>query len=353
LIGAAPTSLQCLSKCLGPALAVVVLGLAVLRPVPGHTATLDSVKARGVLACGVVAGQPGFARQDAAGRWQGFDVDLCRAFAAAALGDGAAVEITALPAGEARAALVAGEVDLLARDEAGGSGASDGNLRLATFALIDAQSFLVSARDGLSNGLELDGGRVCVLEQGAAAANLERYAMAAGITLTPLVLASSEELGRALAEGRCRAISGGRLALAALRAKAEGGAKELAILPEVLSRAQQGPFVRGDDRGWLQLVRWTVFALIQAEESGVTRDNVLQLSATSEDPRLQRFLGASGDLGRSLGVADDWVVRIIQVVGNYGDLYDRHLGPGTPLGLERGPNALWNDGGLLHAMPFQ
>ncbi|MDH3476134.1 MAG: amino acid ABC transporter substrate-binding protein, partial [Rhodospirillales bacterium] len=330
---------------------------AVLRPVPGHSATLDSVKARGVLGCGVVVGQPGFARQDAAGRWQGFDVDLCRAFAAAALGDGSAVEIAALPAAAARAALAAGEVDLLARDEAGGGegggGGSDENLRLATFALIDAQSFLVSARDGPSNGLELDGAPVCVPEQGAAAANLERYAQAAGITLTPLVLASSEELGRALAEGRCRAISAGRLALAALRAEAEGDAQELAILPEVLSRAQQGPFVRGDDRGWLQLVRWTVFALIQAEESGVTRDNVLQLAATSEDPRLRRFLGASGGLGGSLGVADDWVVRIIEAVGNYGEIYGRHLGPGTPLGLERGPNALWNDGGLLHAMPFQ
>ncbi len=332
---------------------ILAPALAAVAPGQGRAATLESVTERGMLRCGVVEVAPGFAARDDAGRWQGFDADLCRAFAAAALGDGDALEILPLPAAEARAALAAGEIDVLARGDARSGGGTADALSFAVLTLVDAQSFLVAAEDGPQNGRELDGARICVLDGGADEAGLANYARSAQLTLEAVPLPNLEALAAGLSEGRCQAISAGRLALARLRAGGTAGPAALAVLPEVLSRDQMGAFVRADDRIWLELVRWTVFALIQAEESEITQANVAQLRASSEDPRIRRFLGATGGLGASLGVADDWVARIIAAVGNYGELYERHLGPGSPLGLERGPNALWSDGGLLHAMPFQ
>ncbi len=332
---------------------ILAPALAALTPGQGRAAILETAKERGTLRCGVVEISPGFALRDEAGRWQGFDADLCRTFAAAALGDGDAVEILPLSPVEARAALTAGEIDVLARGEPRAGGAAEDAVSFAVLALVDAQSFLVAAEGGPSNGLELDGTRICVLDGGAGEAGLANYARRAQVTLEPLALPSLTDMARSFAEGRCQAVSAGRLALARLRAGSPADPAALAILPEVLSRDQTGPYVRDGDRTWLELVRWAVFALIQAEESGITRANVAEMAATSEDPRIQRFLGITDGLGASLGVAGDWVVRIIAAVGNYGEIYERHLGPDTPLGLERGPNALWNDGGLLHAMPFQ
>ena len=315
--------------------------------------TLEAVAAQQTLRCGITEGSPGLADQGDDGAWRGFDADVCRAVAAAALGEAAQVEFVPLAADTANDALAAGKVDVLARGRFLRQAAGRVAVRFVTFTFVDAQSFLVPAENRVKNALQLDGARICLRDGTGAEANLAAFGRSAKIRFETVVLSASEPLSAALREGRCDAVSAGRLELAMARRDMADRAHEFEILPEVLSRDQTGPFVRDGDQPWFNLVKWTVFALIQAEELGIARDNVEALRATSEDPRVRRFLGLEGGLGAALGVGDDWVYRIIRAVGNYGEIYDRHLGPETPLGLERGPNALWSDGGLLHAMPFQ
>ena len=329
------------------AASIVLLGVATLAEA-GET--LEAVRARGALNCGVIAGRAGLAEADEGGRWQGFDVDLCRALAAAALGSDQALEVIPLDDEAARAALSAGRIDLLAGDKAARLKAADGKLRFTTFTLIDGQGFLVPRDDGPDNALGLAGRRVCVQSGGAGETSLINYVRSSGVALNPVVVADLDQLKAALTAGRCDAVSAGRLVLAALRARGAGGYE---ILPEVISRDQIGPLIRDGDRDWLTLVKWTVLALIQAEESGITRDNAERIRATSKDPGIRRLLGASGGLGGTLDLDAGWVYRAVLAVGNYGEIYDRHLGPATPLALERGPNALWTDGGMLYALPFQ
>lgn len=298
----------------------------------------------------MIAGRAGLAAAAEDGSWRGFDIDLCRALAAATLGSDQALQVVPLSREAARAALSAGRIDLLAGDQAARVKAADGNLRFTTFTLIDGQGFLVPRDGGPGNALELAGRRVCVQSGEAGENSLINYVRSSGVALNPVVFADLGQLGDALTAGRCEAVSAGRLVLAALRARSAGAYE---ILPEVISRDQIGPLVRDGDRDWLTLVKWTVLALIQAEESGITRDNAETIRTTSTDPRIRRLLGNSGGLGDPLGLEADWVYRVVRAVGNYGEIYDRHLGPGTPLGLERGPNALWTDGGMLYALPFQ
>jgi len=328
------------------AASVVWLGAATLAEA-GET--LEAVRARGALNCGVAAGRAGLAEADESGRWQGFDVDFCRALAAAVLGSDQALEVIPLDGAAARAALSAGRIDLLAGGKAAQVKAADSKLRFTTFTLIDGQGFLVP-RNGPDNALGLARQRVCVRSGEAGETSLINYMRSSGVALNLVVVADSAQLNDPLTSGRCDAVSAGRLVLAALRAR---GAGDYRILPEAISRDQVGPLVREGDRDWLTLVRWTVLALIQAEESGITRDNAARMRATSQDPKIRRLLGASGGLGGSLGLDADWVYRVVLAVGNYGEIYGRHLGPGTPLALERGPNALWTDGGMLYALPFQ
>lgn len=312
--------------------------------------TLDAVRARGTLHCGVVAGRAGLAEGGEDGRWRGFDVDVCRAVAAAALGSDQGLEVVPLTGDAAREALSAGRIDLLSGDKAARTKSGDSGLRFTTFTLVDGQGFLVPRDGGPDNALGLAGRRVCVRPGEAGETSLINYVGTSGVALVPLVVADRGELNDALAAGRCEAVSAGRLLLAALRARVAG---DYEILPEVISRDQIGPWVRDGDRDWLTLVKWTVLALIQAEESGITRSNAERVRATSKDPAVRRLLGASGGLGGSLDLEADWVYRVIRAVGNYGEIYNRHLGPGTPLALERGPNALWTEGGMLYALPFQ
>lgn len=315
--------------------------------------TLDAVRARGALNCGVIAGVPGLAVLDRAGRWTGFDVDICRALAAAIFGAASGPAIRPLAAQRARAALVADEIDVLIRDRIDRSPGGSAAVRGTTFTLIDGQGFLVRTRDRIGNARALAGRRVCVPKPGEAEAGLANFQRAAGLSLTTISTDDPETLKRSFVEGLCDAISTGRLALAGLRTALPSPAADYEILPDVVSRDQSGPLVRDGDRDWLSLVRWLVFALIQAEEFDITMANVETLRSESRDPRHRRLLGVSGALGAKLELADDWVYRALRAVGNYGEIYDRHLGPGTPLGLERGPNALLRDGGVLYALPFQ
>lgn len=335
-----------------PCAGLVALMLA--QAIPGWAqATLEAVAERQALRCGVTEGNPGLAVRAGDGTWQGFDADICRAVAAAALGEDARVEFVPLDDATAHDALAAGRVDLLARGRFLRQTAGQIPVRFVTFTFVDAQSFLVPSESRVRNALQLDGARICLREGTTAEDNLASFGRSAKLRFEAVVLAPSEPLSAALKEGRCAAVSAGRLELAAVRLAMAGRAAEFEILPEVLSRDQTGPFVRDGDQAWFNLVKWTVFALIQAEELSPARNSVESLRATSKDPRIRRFLGLEGGLGAALGVGDDWVFQVIKAVGNYGEIYDRHLGPDTPLGLERGPNALWNEGGLLHAMPFQ
>ena len=338
---------------LGPIVAAGALFWSFLSASPAEAgAVLDRVREAGVVRCGVLAGQPGFALRDEAGSWRGFDVDLCRAIAAAALGEDGKAELVPLSGAPGRAALIEGSLDLLARQAAPSRLAAGQGVRFATHSLIEGQGFLVRREAHYGNALMLGPARICVREDPGLRDNLRRFARKAGSTLTPQVHEDEPALVAAFLAGDCRAISAGRLALAALRAALPGSAA-YEILPDLLSRDPQGPSVAAGDREWLSLVRWTLFALITAEELGVTHANAGRLRRHSDDPRIKRLLGAVPGLGAGLGLDDAWAYRAIRAAGNYGQLYERHLGRGGDLKLERGPNALWLDGGLLHAPPFR
>ena len=331
---------------------VVFLGLLAVGGLAQAGAVMDQVRGQGVLRCGVEAPLPGLAMQDETGAWRGFDVDLCRAIAAAALGTADGLEVLALVPAEAQARLTAKAVDLLARDRASGLPSSLAGTVFATASLIDAQGLLVPRSANQGNALGLDGKRVCLLADGSHGDNLARFARASGISLEPMGLASEMLMAETFFGGGCAALSAGRLTMARLRSQFDPGGAMYDVLEDVLSRDQMGPYVALGDREWLNLVRWTLFALISAEELGVTAARSEVLRRTSVDPRVLRLLGAEGSLGEALGLDSDWALRAIQAVGHYGEIYDRNLGPDTPLALERGPNALWNDGGLLVAPPF-
>lgn len=327
----------------------LLAGLFVVAAQAGEI--LDRVRSSGVLRCGLVTPAAGLAIQNADGEWSGFDIDLCRAVAAA-IGPEAKLEVAVLEPDEAQARLAEQAVDMLARDRASGlPGAISGTV-FATSSLIDAQGLLVPLATSRGNALGLDGRSICLLAEGPYGDNLARFARGAGIAFDPMPLASETLMAEAFFGGGCAALSAGRLTMARLRAKAVSAGGKYEILDEVLSREQMGPFVPVGDRVWLNLVRWTVFALISAEELGIASDSAADMRRSSVDPRVLRLLGVEGGLGQGLGLADDWAFKAITAVGNYGEIYARHLGPATPLALERGPNALWSDGGLLVAPPF-
>jgi general L-amino acid transport system substrate-binding protein len=313
--------------------------------------TLAAVRDRQVLRCAVSAPAAGFAVMDESGTWQGFDVDVCRAVAAAALGDADKVELVPLDVGAGLAALAEGDVDLAARAPFTAPGGPDyqPGVRFTTFTFLDGQGFMAPARVGPSNLLELNDRGVCV-GPGEAGDRLRAFAVAGKLRVDVRQLETLDKLAAAFFAGECDLASAGRLELAALRRRHGAVAAAYEILPDTITRDMTGPYVKGGDRPWQDLVKWTVFALIQAEEHDIRADNVERIKDTTTDPRVRRFLGLSGGLGGMLGVDDLWVYRIVKQVGNYGEIYDRNLGP---LALERGANALWRDGGQLHAMPFQ
>ena len=335
--------------------AVALASAIVVTVGAAAAATLDEVRDRGTLRCGVVAGPSGLAVEpDGAGGWRGFDADLCRAVAAAVFGDPWMLSIVALDAAQPLAALTAGEVDVVARHGAGAGDIGDAAaVRSAALAFMDGLGLMAPADPGLLNLRELAGRRVCYVEDADTRGRLDDLARRLQITVAFAPLPDLGSARTALGDGRCDLLAAGRVDLATVRAASAGALDAYEIRPDLLSKSPAGPVVRADDPAWLDLVRWTLFALIEAEERGITTDTVEQERATSGDPAVQRFLGASGAIGASLGLDADWVVRIIATAGNYGEIYDRNLGSGSTLALPRGPNALWKDGGLLQAMPFQ
>lgn len=316
-------------------------------------ATLDDVKARGELNCGVNIGLVGFAAPDASGNWAGFDVSLCRAVAAAVLGDPQKVRFVPTTAETRFTALASGEIDLLARNTTWTfSRDTDLSMDFAGVNYYDGQGFMVRQDLGVSSAKELEGATVCIQTGTTTELNLADYFTTNGMTYTPVAIQSNAEGEQQYLAGACDAYTTDISGLAATRA-AFADPENHIILPEVISKEPLGPAVRHGDNQWGDIVRWTLNALVAAEEYGVTSANIEELATNSPNPEVKRLLGAEGELGPMTGLDNEWAKRAIAAGGNYGEIFAATIGEQTPIGLARGLNAQWTQGGLLYAPPFR
>ena len=316
-------------------------------------ATLDAIKSKGFIQCGVSTGLAGFSNPDDAGNWSGLDVDVCRAIAAALFGDAEAVKYTPLTSKERFTALQSGEVDVLSRNTTW-TLARDSSLGLdfTGVSYYDGQGFMVPKSLGVKSALELDGASVCVQTGTTTELNLADYFRANNMSFTPVVFERPDEVRAAYEQGRCDAYTTDQSGLYAQRTGLANPDEHI-ILPEVISKEPLGPGVRHGDNEWGDVVRWTLYAMLEAEELGVSSENVDDLKANSTNPNVRRLLGVEGEMGQGLGVPNDWGYQVIKQVGNYGEMFERNVGMGTPLKIERGLNALWTNGGLQYAMPVR
>ncbi|MFU1478065.1 amino acid ABC transporter substrate-binding protein [Roseovarius sp. C7] len=331
--------------------ALTVAGLAAGAAAAG---TLETVKERGKLNCGVTTGLVGFAAPDENGRWDGFDVGVCRAVAAAVLGDPDAVEFVPTTGKTRFTALASSEIDLLARNTTW-TFSRDVDLKF-TFVGVnyyDGQGFMVPKELGVSSAKELDGATVCIQTGTTTELNLADFFRANNISYEPVPIETNAEGQQQYLAGACDTYTTDASGLAATRASFENPADHV-VLPEIISKEPLGPLVRHGDDEWGDVVRWTLNALIAAEELGVTSANIGELSASAGDnPEVNRLLGTEGNLGEMLGLDADWAVKAVQAGGNYGELFEKNIGENSPVGLARGLNAQWTDGGLLYSPPFR
>ena len=316
-------------------------------------ATLDEVKARGSLNCGVTTGVPGFGEPDANGVWQGFDVAVCRAVAAAVLSDPNAVEFVPTTGKTRFTALASGEIDMLARNTTW-TFSRDVDLKFEFVGVnyYDGQGFMIPADLGVSSARDLDGATVCIQTGTTTELNLADFFRSNGISYEPVPIETGAEAVQQYNAGACDVYTTDASALAAQRANFEDPSAHV-ILPEIISKEPLGPLVRHGDNEWGDIVRWTLNALITAEELGVTSANIDELAAGSDNPEINRLLGTEGDLGGMLGLDADWAERAIGVAGNYGEIFEKNIGAATPIGLARGLNAQYYDGGLIYSPPFR
>jgi general L-amino acid transport system substrate-binding protein len=330
-----------------------IAGLAAVTMVGSAQAgTLEDVQARGVLNCIVSTGTPGFSNPDDSGKWQGFDVDFCRATAAAVLGDADKVRYVSTTGANRFTMLNSGEGDLLYRVTTI-TFRRDVDVKLTFLGVnyYDGQGFMV-AKDTVDSALELDGASVCVQVGTTTELNLADYFRTNGMSYEAIPGNSSDETREGLDAGRCDVLTTDASALAAQRS-AMTDPSNWVILPEIISKEPLGPGVRQGDDAWADLVRWVLYGVIAAEEMGITSANVDSFDASVKNPQLKRMLGLDDtDLGGMLGLDKEWLKRAIKQVGNYGEIFERHIGVNTPVGLERGVNAQWTDGGLIYAPPF-
>jgi general L-amino acid transport system substrate-binding protein len=312
--------------------------------------TLDAVKTKGFVQCGVNVGLAGFSQPDSRGVWRGVDVDVCRAIAAAVFGDATKVRYTPLTAQQRFTALQSGEVDVLSRNTTW-TVTRDTSLGLNFVGVnyYDGQGFMVPRKLNVKSAKQLNGATVCVQPGTTTELNLADYFRANRMSFKPVVIEKLEEVLNAYFAGRCDVYTTDVSGLVSVRGSRAPKPEEHVILPEVISKEPLGPAVRhGDDR-WFDVVKWSLFAMIEAEEMGITSKNIDQ-QAASKDPAVQRFVGASGDIGKMLGLDNRWALNIVKQVGNYGESFDANL---KPLGFERGINALWKNGGLMYAPPIR
>lgn len=315
--------------------------------------TVDAIKKRGELVCGVSQGSAGLSIADSTGRWTGLDTDFCRALAAAVLGTPDKVRFVPLSSQQRFPALQSGEIDVLNRNTTITSGRDSGlGIVSAGIVFYDGQGFLVPAKLGVKKATELDGAQVCVQPGTVNEQNLVDYFKVNNLTYRPVVIENLVELEQAFYAGRCDVYLSDASTLAASRAARAGNPADFVILPERINKSPLGPFVRQDDPNWTAIVRWTINAVVTAEELGITSANVDSF-AQSKDAQTRRLLGIDPGVGKSFGLDEAWARNVIRAVGNYGEIWDRNLGPKTPLNMARGLNAQWNKGGLLYSPPFQ
>ena len=331
---------------------LVGAAMAVTAAAGVNASTLDTVKNRGALQCGVSDGLPGFSATDSAGRWQGLDADFCRAVAAAVLGDAEKVNFVSLTATERFTALQSGEIDVLSRNSTW-TLTRDASLGLnfAGVNYYDGQGFLVSKDLGVDSALELDGASVCIQSGTTTELNLADYFRMNGMSYEPVLYDTSDQTTAGFEAGRCDILTSDQSQLSALRLQLSNPDGAV-VLPEIISKEPLGPVVRQGDDVWYNIVKWTLFAKINAEEMGITTQNAEEM-LSSDDPSVQRFLGVSGNMGEMLRLENNWAYNIVKQVGNYGEVFERTVGKGSPLNIERGLNALWTDGGIQYAPPVR
>jgi len=318
-----------------------------------QAAKLDQIKTRGFLQCGINGLLPGFSTPDDQGNFSGLDVDYCRALAAAVFGDASSAKFTPLTAKERFTALQSGEIDILSRNTTWilSRDASQG-INFVGVTYYDGQGIMVKKDLGVSSVKELDGATICINQGTTNELNLADFFRANGLKFTAITFEKPDEVVAAYAKGRCDAYTSDRSQLAAQRIKLTNQSDHV-ILPDVLSKEPLGPAVQHGDDQWFDIAKWVYYVLLNAEELGVTSKNVDEMRANSKNADVQRMLGAQGKLGEMLGLPADFGYQIIKQVGNYGEIFERNLGPNTPIGLERGVNALWSQDGLQYAPPLR
>ena len=341
-----------IGRWVGLAAALVVAAALSAAPATAG-ATLDKVKAAGTVVCGVPTGIPGYAQPDAQGVYSGFDVDVCRALSAALFGDPSKVKYVPLTAQQRFTALQSGEVDILSNNTTWTlTRDTDLGFDFAPVVFFDGQGFLVPKKLGVKSAKDLNGATVCVQPGTTTELNLADYFRSNKMEYKPVVIEKLDEATAAFFAGRCDVFTGDSSALAAIRVGRASNPDDYMILPERISKEPLAPVVRHGDNQWHDVVDWTVYALMQAEESGITQANVDDM-LKSDDPGIKRMLGVTPGMGKALGLDEKWAYNEIKAVGNYGEIFDRNIGAGSPLKLERGINALWTKGGLIYAMPIR
>jgi general L-amino acid transport system substrate-binding protein len=316
-----------------------------------NAGTLDQVKTRGQLICGSNPGLAGFGLPDDQGVYKGFDVDECRAVAAAIFNDPNKVKFLPINAKDRPTILASGEIDVLIRNTTWTLSRQAAGMFFTGVNFYDGQGFMVRKKLGVDSALKLDGASVCVQQGTTTELNLADYFRANNMKLETVVFATDDEATKAYDSGRCDAYTTDASGLYSERLKMSVPDDHV-VLPEIISKEPLGPSVRKDDLQWFQIVQWTQFALVTAEELGVTKANVDE-KLKSDNPAIRRLLGVEGDFGQSLGLTNDWAYRIIKHVGNYGEIFERNVGQGSPIKIARGLNALWNKGGLQYAPPIR
>ncbi|SDL89160.1 amino acid ABC transporter substrate-binding protein, PAAT family (TC 3.A.1.3.-) [Modicisalibacter muralis] len=315
--------------------------------------TLDAVKAQGMLKCGVSTGLPGFSAPDENGDWQGLDVDICRGVAAAVFDDPSKVQYVPLNAKERFTALQSGEIDMLSRNTTWTSSRDTAlGLNFTGVTYYDGIGFMVNKSLGLDSAKQLSGASICVQSGTTTELNVADYFRANDMAFEPVVFDTSDQTVRGFEAGRCDVLTSDTSQLYSLRIKLSDPASA-EVLPEVISKEPLGPVVRQGDEQWFDIVKWTLFAMFNAEELGVTSENVDEMKANPPNPKVARLLGVNSDFGESMGLSADWAYKIIKNVGNYEEIFARNVGKDSALEIERGLNALWTEGGLHYGPPVR
>ncbi len=314
--------------------------------------TFDAVKQKGFVQCGVTTGVAGFSNPDSKGVWTGIDVDMCKAIAAAMFNDAQAFKVTPLTTVQRFTALQSGEIDVLTRNT------TQTLTRGTTLGLVgaginfyDGQGVMVKKDLGIKSAKELDGATICVQPGTTTELNLADWFRANNISFKPVVIEKFDEVMRAFVAGRCDAFTTDKSGLAGVRTTLENP-DAYVILPDTFSKEPLGPMVRQGDDAWLNVVRWTLFAMIEAEEYGITSKNAQEMLKSS-DPNVQRILGVTPGMGKNLGLSNEWAFSVVSQVGNYGETFERNVGADSPLKLQRGLNATWRNGGLMYGWPIR